>query len=48
VQVLSYGWDKYGGRIDGSTTMADGRDFGQVMIEAGHAKPYAGHGPKPT
>jgi endonuclease YncB( thermonuclease family) len=43
-----YGWDKYGGRIDGAITMADGHDFGHVMLETGHAKPYDGQGPKPT
>ena len=37
VQVVSYGWDKYGGRYDGSITLPDGRDFGTVMVEAGHA-----------
>lgn len=48
VEVVSYGWDKYGGRIDGSVTTADGRDFATVMLDSGHAKPYTGHGPKPT
>lgn len=38
--VLSYGWDKYGGRFDGEVTLPDGRDFGTVMIETGHAVPY--------
>jgi endonuclease YncB( thermonuclease family) len=46
VTVLSRGWDKYGGRFDGSVTLPDGRDFGQVMVDAGQAKPYFGVGPK--
>lgn len=37
--VVSYGWDKYGGRIDGSIKMPDGRDFAQVMLDTGHAVP---------
>jgi micrococcal nuclease len=48
VHVLSYGWDKYGGRIDGAIALADGRDFAKAMLDAGHAKPYAGIGPKPV
>ena len=38
--LLSHGWDKYGGRFDGAITLADGRDFGQAMIDAGQAVPY--------
>jgi endonuclease YncB( thermonuclease family) len=37
VTVLSHGWDKYGGRFDGSITLPDGSDFGQAMIAAGQA-----------
>ena len=48
VEVVSFGWDKYGGRIDGSIKMPDGRDFAQTMLDSGHAKPYTGVGPKPT
>jgi endonuclease YncB( thermonuclease family) len=51
VRVVSYGWDKYGGRIDGSIQYgpaADLHDFAQTMIDAGHAKPYFGRGVKPT
>lgn len=40
VTVLSRGWDKFGGRFDGSITLPDGRDFGQVMVGAGQAVPY--------
>ena len=37
VIVLSHGWDKYGGRFDGQIQLPDGRDYGQVMIDSGHA-----------
>ncbi len=39
-QVLSYGWDKYGGRFDGAIALPDGSDFGQAMIAAGQAVKY--------
>lgn len=48
VKLLSYGWDKYGGRIDGTITLADGRDLVGVMIESGHAFAWPGFGPKPV
>jgi endonuclease YncB( thermonuclease family) len=48
VTVVSHDWDKYGGRWLGSIMLPDGRDYAQVMLEAGHAAPYSGHGPKPT
>lgn len=38
-QVTSHGWDKYGGRFDGTVTLADGRDFAQAMLDAGQAVP---------
>lgn len=41
VTVLSHGWDKFGGRFDGSITLSDGSDFGTRMIVAGFAVPYA-------
>lgn len=41
VTVVSHGWDKYGGRFDGSITLPDGRDFGQTMIHDGYAVPMA-------
>ena len=44
-QVLSRGWDKYGGRFGGSVTMPGGGDFAAAMLEAGHAVPYTG-GPR--
>jgi endonuclease YncB( thermonuclease family) len=51
VRVVSYGWDKYGGRIDGSIEYGlagDPHDFAKTMIDSGHAKPYFGKGQKPT
>ena len=51
VKVVSYGWDKYGGRIDASIEYdlaADPQDFGTAMLQAGHAKPWDGQGPKPV
>lgn len=48
VQVVSHGWDKYGGRFLGVITLADGSDFAALMVKAGHALPYDGHGPKPV
>lgn len=40
VSVMSYGFDKYGGRWDGSIQLPDGRDFGTLMIQSGHAVSY--------
>lgn len=48
VTLVSHGWDKFGGRIDGQVTLADGRDLTQVMIAAGHALPWDGRGAKPV
>lgn len=50
VQVRSYGWDKYGGRIDGAITLTEPvvvggmgmRDFGTIMLQTDHAVPYPG------
>jgi micrococcal nuclease len=39
VTVTSHGWDKYGGRFDGTITLPDGRDWADVMVTAGHAAP---------
>lgn len=39
-QVLSHGWDKYGGRWDGTITLPDGTDYAQRMLDAGQAVPY--------
>lgn len=38
-QVVSHGWDKYGGRFDGTVMLPDGRDFGTLMLASGHAVP---------
>jgi len=46
-QVVSHGYDKYGGRYDGTVILPNGADFAQSMIDAGHAKPWEGKGPKP-
>jgi len=48
ITLLSHGWDKYGGRIDGQITLPDGRDMVTVMIAAGHAVAWSGQGVKPT
>jgi endonuclease YncB( thermonuclease family) len=40
VRVVSHGWDKFGGRFDGSITLADYRDFASAMLRAGHAVVY--------
>ena len=37
VTVVSHGWDKYGGRFDGSLTLPDGTDFATLMLAAGQA-----------
>jgi len=36
------GQDKYGGRVLGTITLPDGRDFAAVMLEQGLAHPYGG------
>src|SRR5256885_714821 len=40
VTVTSFGWDKYGGRIDGAIKMSDGHDFASEMLAAGQAVVY--------
>lgn len=37
VQLISHGWDKYGGRFDGTIQLPDGSDFANVMLTAGQA-----------
>jgi len=37
VRVISYHWDKYGGRFDGAITLPDGRDLAATMITDGFA-----------
>lgn len=39
VTVTSHGWDKYGGRFDGTLTLPDGTDFAALMLQAGQAVP---------
>ncbi len=36
-QVVSHGWDKYGGRFDGTVTLPDGTDLAGRMLASGHA-----------
>jgi len=38
VTVYSHGWDKYGGRFDG-TVYVGSADLSEVMVKAGHAVP---------
>lgn len=42
VSVLSHGWDKYGGRFDGSIVLANNGDFAQLMLDANQAVPFKG------
>jgi endonuclease YncB( thermonuclease family) len=42
VTVLSHGWDKYGGRFDGTLTLPGGQDFATLMLNAGHAVLFTG------
>jgi endonuclease YncB( thermonuclease family) len=37
VTVVSHGWDKYGGRFDGTITLPDGTDYATLMLAAGQA-----------
>ena len=39
VMVTSHGWDKYGGRFDGSIVLPSGSDLASVMLAAGQAVP---------
>jgi endonuclease YncB( thermonuclease family) len=51
VRVVSHGWDKYGGRIDGTIEYdlaGEPKDFASTMIAEGHALPWTGVGPKPV
>jgi endonuclease YncB( thermonuclease family) len=38
VSVVSHGWDKYGGRFDGTVTY-EGIDLSAAMLSSGHAVP---------
>src|SRR4051794_23915116 len=48
VEVVSLGWDKFGGRIEGQIKAPALGDFASAMIAAGHAKPWDGRGVRPT
>jgi endonuclease YncB( thermonuclease family) len=51
VRVTSHGWDKFGGRIDGDIefkTVGIFVSFADTMVNAGHAVPWDGTGPKPS
>ena len=48
VTLNDHGWDKYGGRVDGTITLADGRDLSALMIAANEAAPWDGKGVKPV
>lgn len=48
VELVSRGWDKYGGRIDGSVKLTDGRDLSATMIADGYAAAWDGVGAKPV
>jgi len=48
VTLVSHGWDKYGGRIDGAVTLADGRDLTATMVASGCAVAWDGKGTKPV
>jgi endonuclease YncB( thermonuclease family) len=37
VSVVSHGWDKYGGRFDGTIRLPDGRDFANEIVNANQA-----------
>ena len=38
--VSSHGWDKYGGRFDGTITLSNGQDFAALMVASGNAVPF--------
>jgi endonuclease YncB( thermonuclease family) len=37
---------RWRGRFDATVTLPDGAGFAQWMLDAGHARPYSGVGPK--
>lgn len=39
VEVTSHGWDKFGGRFDGTIKLPSGEDFASLMLDAGYAVP---------
>lgn len=40
VSVISHGWDKYGGRVDGEILFGAGDNFATAMLDSGHAVPF--------
>ncbi|HXK13272.1 MAG TPA: hypothetical protein VNH45_01940 [Gaiellaceae bacterium] len=48
VEVVSLGWDKFGGRIEGRISAAGIGDFAAAMVAAGKAKVWDGKGARPV
>jgi endonuclease YncB( thermonuclease family) len=48
VTVVSHGYDKYGSRIDGSITLADGRNLTAVLVAGQWAATWDGTGKAPV
>jgi micrococcal nuclease len=48
IEVVSLGWDKFGGRIEGRISAAAIGDFAAAMIAAGKAKVWDGKGARPV
>jgi len=46
VEISSYKWDKYGGRINATVTTSNGVNINKLMIDKKHAMPYSGQGEK--
>ncbi len=42
ITLHSIGRDKFFGRVVADVTVADGRDLGEALLAAGHARPYDG------
>lgn len=36
--IMSYGWDKYGGRIDAEVLLSDGRSLNELLVKSDLAK----------
>lgn len=48
VLLSDVSWDKYGGRINATVWLPDGRNLNEMLIRRGLAKQYNGGGPRPT
>jgi endonuclease YncB( thermonuclease family) len=48
IEVVSLGWDKFGGRIEGRITAPGVGDLAAAMIAAGKARAWDGKGPRPV